>query len=262
MLLLVDIGNSSTTFGISNGKKKYFCWHCPTKTLEKKKSFQVSQIENLKRGKINQNKISAVIICSVVPKLNRIIKKNYKDMFLNGKVFFIGKDIQIPINNKYNCPLQVGNDRLMNALGVKFSYSLPAMVVDFGTAITIDIISKKGDYLGGVIVPGINLSLKALYENTALLPLLNPRKPKAILGKDTENSILSGIFYGYSFLVDGLIGKLKATFNAAPVVIATGGNLEIMKPLCKGIDHYSQNLTLKGIEIAYNLTINKAKQPK
>ncbi len=259
MLLLVDIGNSSTTFGISKGNDKYYTWHSPTNIIAKSRSFKKNQFENIKKAKINKNTISAVIICSVVPRLNCIIKKNYRYMLPNSKVLIIGKDIVIPIKNKYKCPEQVGNDRLVNAVGAKSCYSMPAMVVDFGTAITIDVISAKGDYLGGVIVPGINLSLNALYANTALLPLLNPKKPKAVLGKDTKNSILSGIFYGYSFLVDGLIGKLKADLKKAPVVVATGGNLKIMEPLCKSIDHYQPNLTLKGIEIAYKSSKNKAK---
>ncbi|MCG2712979.1 MAG: type III pantothenate kinase, partial [Candidatus Omnitrophica bacterium] len=246
MLLLVDIGNSSTTFGISNGKNEYFRWYIPTDIIGKKDSFQKSQIKNLKKGGINPQRVSAVVICSVVPKLNKIIKKHCQGIFTKSRFFLISKDIQIPIKNKYKRPEQVGHDRLVNALAVKSFYRLPVLVVDFGTAITIDVVSKKGEYLGGVIVPGINLSLKILYENTALLPLLNPRKPKAVLGKDTENSILSGIFYGYSFLVDGLIKKLKTTLSSAPLVVATGGNLKIMKPLCREVDHYQPNLTLIG----------------
>lgn len=259
MLLLVDIGNSSTTFGVSNGRKKYFCWHCPTLTIKNKLDFKKNQIQNLKKGNIKPDKITEVIVCSVVPKLNIVIKNKYKEIFPNCRVFIIGRDFSIPIKNQYKSPEQVGHDRLVNALAVKSCYRLPAMVVDFGTAITIDVISKKGDYLGGVIVPGIKLSLDALYKNTALLPLLNARKPKAVLGKDTENSILSGIFYGYSFLVDGLIKELKKTLKTPPVIVATGGNLKIMKSLCREIDHYQPSLTLKGIEIAYNLAKNRAK---
>ena len=257
MVLLVDIGNSSTTFGIRNKKKKYFCWHSPTEIITRRDSFLKSQFKNLKKGRISPGEVSEIVVCSVVPRLNMLLKKHCKGVFTNGRFFLIGKDIQIPIKNKYKIPKQVGNDRLVNALAVKCCYRLPALVVDFGTAITIDSISLKGEYLGGVIVPGINLSLKALYENTALLPLLNPRKPKAVLGRDTENSILSGIFYGYSFLVDGLIRKLRATSKQSPVVVATGGNLKIMKPLCKEVDHYLPDLTLKGIEITYNMAINR-----
>lgn len=226
MLLLVDIGNSSTTFGISHGKKEYFRWYIPTDIIREKFSFQKALIKNLRKCGIDPKCVSEVVICSVVPKVNKSIKKHCKDIFVKSRFFMIGKDIQVPINNKYKRPEQVGQDRLVNALAVKSFYRLPVIVVDFGTAITIDVVSKKGDYLGGVIVPGINLSLKILYENTALLPLLNPRKPKTVLGKDTENSILSGIFYGYSFLVDGLIKKLKTTLSGAPVVVATG---EILK---------------------------------
>ncbi len=259
MLLLVDIGNTSTTFGISKGKNKYFSWHSPTNITGKKFLFRKTQLRYLKKGKIDPNNVTAVVVCSVVSELNNKIKEHCKDIFKNSRVFLIGKDIQVPIKNKYRRPRQVGKDRLVNVLAAKYTYTIPAIVVDFGTAITIDVISGKGEYLGGVIVPGINLSLKVLYENTALLPLLNPRKPKAVLGKDTENSILSGIFYGYSFLVDGLIKKLKTTISGDPVVIATGGNLKIMKPLCKEVDYYQPNLTLKGIEIAYKKAINKVK---
>ncbi len=259
MLLLVDIGNSSTTFGISKVRNKYFSWHSPTNITGKKNLFRKTQLKYLKKGGIDPDKVKAVVVCSVVPKLNVKIKEHCKDLFKNSRFFLIGKDIPAAIKNKYRKPQQVGKDRLVNALAVKSIYRIPALVVDFGTAITIDVISKKGDYLGGVIVPGINLSLKILYENTALLPLLNPQKPRAVLGKDTKNSILSGIFYGYSFLVDGLIKKLRTTLSEAPVVVATGGNLKIMKPLCKEVDYYEPDLTLKGIEIAYNKAINRVK---
>ncbi len=259
MFLLMDIGNTSITFGISKGKDKYFSWRSRTSIAWKKNLFRRTQLKYLTKGGIDPDDVTAVVVCSVVPQLNVKIKEHCKDMFKSSRFFLIGKDIPVPIKNKYRKPQQVGKDRLVNALAAKCIYSIPVLVVDFGTAITIDVVSGKGEYLGGVIVPGINLSLKVLHENTAMLPLLNPKKPKNVLGQDTENSILSGIFYGYSFLVDGLIKKLKATLKGNPVVVATGGNLKIMKPLCREIDHYQPDLMLKGIEIAYSMAKNKAK---
>ncbi|MFH1459194.1 MAG: type III pantothenate kinase [Candidatus Omnitrophota bacterium] len=248
MNLLIDIGNSNTTFGISKNYKIKFVFHIPTNKIKSFSFFKKEIQKHFKKQKLRHKDILNIAVCSVVPQLDIKIKSYLKKIFKIKVIFFTGSDIIIPITNKYKAPQQVGKDRLVNALAVKDEYKLPAIVVDFGTAITIDVINEKAEYLGGVIVPGINLSLSSLAEKTALLPLLKARKPSKILGTSTQNSILSGIFYGYAFLVDGMIKALKAEQKQKFLVIATGGNLSLMRPLCKEINIFDQYLTLKGIE--------------
>ncbi|MCP4649820.1 MAG: type III pantothenate kinase [PVC group bacterium] len=268
MLLVIDIGNTSITFGLKRNKKSFTVWRLPTKQICKPAIFKkfISEQSNKFRFKLSQ--IDHIVICSVVPSIDHILKKQLKKNFSSAKIAVLGKDINIPIKNKYTYPEQVGKDRLANALAAKQLYGLPAIIVDFGTAITVDVVSGKGEYLGGVITPGITISLNALYEKTDLLPLVNSKKPRQILGKTTSNSVRSGIFYGFGYLVDGIISALKKEISGAPVVLGTGGGLALVRPFCKKIDKYDAMLTLHGIEIAFNLSNlnekghNKAKKSK
>jgi len=251
MLVVIDIGNTNITFGFVRGRQKYSVYNFPTRLIKKQPFFKKELCRFMRVKRINPLCIQSAVICSVVPKAESVLERNLKKIFASVKSSFLGRDITIPIRNCYKKPHQVGNDRLVNALGVKANYRLPALVVDFGTATTIDVISRDGAYQGGIIVPGIRMSLESLHEKTALLPLLTAGKPHAILGRDTKNSILSGVFYGYSFLVDGFINALAGNTLSSKTVIATGGNLKIMKSLCRKIDIFDPYLTLKGIEMAF-----------
>ncbi|MFH1062652.1 MAG: type III pantothenate kinase [Candidatus Omnitrophota bacterium] len=255
MNVYIDIGNTSTVFGFSKKPGIYSVLRIKTKLICELAFLKKEIRAYLKKIKAKDNSVDKFVICSVVPIAQVGLKKQLKKLFPKAATVCIGKDILIPIINKYKIPSQVGLDRLVNALAVKTNYSLPAIIVDFGTAITIDVVSQKAEYLGGIIVPGISLSLLSLHHHTALLPKLSAKMPKSLLGQDTDNSILSGVFYGYACLVDGLIDKLKQELKLKAKdkikVIATGGHLYLMRKLCKNIDIYDPALTLKGIEKAY-----------
>ncbi len=241
MLLAVDIGNTSINFGLF-GKSKILDFRIPTLSLE-----SVSLERFFVKKRVDTDKISEVIICSVVPKVCQKLKGKIKESFKVSPLV-LGEDIFVPIKNLYKYPKQVGQDRLVNAYAAKTLYGYPLIIVDFGTAITFDIISKKGDYLGGIIAPGVEISKDVLSERTALLPKVKLRKPKVLIGKDTEESILSGIFFGFGCLVDGLLEKLKAELRRDDIkIIATGGNIEQISPFCRNITKVDSSLTLKGI---------------
>ena len=163
-------------------------------------------------------------------------------------VDIIGRDIQVPIKNRYKNPKQVGQDRLVGAYGAMKIYGRPLIVVDLGTAITFDVISPKGEYLGGAIVPGIRLSAESLFLKTALLPHIEIQAPKHIIGKTTQESILSGLFYGYGSLCRGFIDLISQEIKAKPKVVMTGGHTHLMKkfvsPKIRIID---EDLVFKGI---------------
>jgi type III pantothenate kinase len=158
----------------------------------------------------------------------------------------------VPIKNLYRKPKQVGQDRLVNAYAGVILYGAPLIVVDFGTAITFDAVSKNKEYLGGMILPGLDISLHSLAERTALLPKIKLNKPKEFIGRDTKDSILSGVVYGFAALTDDLTQRIKNRIGKSAKVIGTGGNIKLIRRYCRNIDKVDRDLTLKGLNLIYN----------
>ncbi|MBP9853460.1 MAG: type III pantothenate kinase [Candidatus Omnitrophica bacterium] len=227
MILAVDIGNTSISLALLNGRqiKAIDNLNSRLKKNELKTVFR-KVLSRISKDKIH---LKEAIICSVVPDKTDIVVQLVKKE-LDIPVHVIGKDWDVPVKNKYYNPKQVGQDRLVVAYAAKMLYGQPAIVIDFGTAITFDVLSSKGHYEGGMIVPGIRLSMESLYSKTALLPRIETVKsPKNVIGKNTEESILSGIFYGYGEMCNGLIHKLSSQMKQKPKVIITGGYTQVMK---------------------------------
>ena len=239
-LLAVDIGNTNINFAIFEGKKivKKFLIPAIEYNFKKLQKFLLGDL------------VKDTIICSVVPKATGIVEKDL--LRITGKPSYIlGKNVSVPIKNLYRKPKQVGQDRLVNACaGVKL-LGAPLIAVDFGTAITFDVISKNGQYLGGMIIPGLNLSLNALSEKTALLPKIRLGDPREFIGKDTKNRILSGIVYGMASLTDDLVKRIKEKIGRNAKVIATGGNIDLISRYCKELNKIDKDLTLKGLNWIY-----------
>lgn len=242
MLLAIDIGNTNITVGLFRKDKLIRRYSLATK--QRNYGFFLKKI-------FAHQSIEAVIISSVVPQATKKIAKALKSL-TTTQVIILGKDIIVPIKNRYLYPKQVGQDRLVNAYAALKLYGIPAIVVDFGTAITFDVISKKKEYLGGMILPGLEISLDALAEKTALLPRIKLAKPRGLVGRNTANSILNGIVYGFGTLTDGLIDKMESELGKDFKVIATGGNINFMAKYCSKFDAIDINLTLKGLNLIYN----------
>ncbi len=248
MLLVIDIGNTTIAFGVFRGKKLKSSWKISTQSIYAKKTIKLPK------------DIDGIIISSVVPKATPIIKNTIVSKY-KIKPLVLGENIKAPIKNLYRNPKQVGQDRLVNAVAAKELYGYPAIVVDFGTAITFDVISKKGEYVGGIIFPGIETSLNALSQKAALLPKIKVAPPKGLIGRDTVDSMRSGVFYGIGALCDGIIAKLKAKYGEVPPfhqkergpmrVIATGGHAALMAKFTTSIDSVNPNLTLHGLSIIH-----------
>ena len=233
-LLAIDVGNTNITVGKFRGK-----------ILAKKVKMPT---HSFSLGGLELKDITACVISSVVPKvLPSVIKKLRK--IKKCKIKVVGKDIVVPIKNRYRIKSQVGQDRLVNAFAAKKLYGSPAIVIDFGTAITFDIVSKKGEYLGGLILPGIEISLSSLYEKTALLPKVKLAPSFNIIGKDTVNSMRGGILFGFGAMADGLVAKYKKILGRETKVIATGGNAGLIKRYTKYIQIVDENLTLEGLSL-------------
>ncbi|MDD5465276.1 MAG: type III pantothenate kinase [Candidatus Omnitrophica bacterium] len=241
MLLAIDIGNTNIKSALFKGKKIIKRFDLPVKTYSKGRF--------AKKLASNQP-ISAAAICSVVPKLTVILKHDLK--LLTGKTpYIIGKDLIVPMKNLYRNPKQLGQDRLVAAYAASNLYHAPLIVMDSGTAITFDIVSKEKTYLGGLILPGMEISFEALKAKTALLPKIKLQKPKALIGTDTKNSILSGIVFGTACLAKELVNKIKQRIGKDTLVIGTGGNIHLIKKYAGMGIKIDPDLTLKGINLIY-----------
>jgi len=240
MLLVIDIGNTNINFGLFNGKRLAKKFTIPT-ALYGFKELKV---------RLGTFKARDMVICSVVPKLTVVLKR---DLFrLSGKrPYIIGKDLIVPLQNLYRNPKQVGQDRLVNAYAAVMLYKAPLIVVDFGTAVTFDVISKHKEYLGGMILPGLAISLDTLAQRTALLPKVKLDRPKEFIGRDTKNSMLSGIVNGFVALTDDLTKRIKDKIGGQAQLIATGGNILLISPYCNSIDKIDRDLTLKGLSFIF-----------
>lgn len=240
MLLTINIGNTNTACGIFNKNK-----------LIKKFNFATGKLTPvLSKSRFLALAIDNVIISSVVPPATAILEKKLRKIF-PCETYVIGKNIKVPIINKYRKPRQAGSDRLVNAYAGMRLFGTPAIVIDFGTAITFDIISKSREFLGGMIIPGLQASINALHRNTALLPRIELSQPEEFIGKNTKSCILSGIVHGYSGLTDNLIDKIKLRIGKNTKVIATGGDADFIADYCRGIDKVEPNLILKGLNLIF-----------
>ncbi len=230
-ILAVDIGNTSATFGIYSHGKLGLVFRVPTRELG--------------RAKLPRIAADEAAIASVVPSAGKILKKRLQR--LGVKTRLVGADIRVPIKNRYKDPKQVGMDRLMNAVAFYHKYKKAGIVIDFGTAVTFDAVSAKGEYLGGVIAPGIDIALEALFQKTALLPRIRLAHPTGIIGRDTVDSIRAGAAYGIGGLCDGIVARLKAKLGKNTVVVATGGYAPFMKRYCASFKNIRPSLVLDGI---------------
>jgi len=246
-VLAIDIGNTTIALGVVvNGKVVESLRIDTTKDTDRLKPVIIKQVNYL----LNKGyECKRVVICSVVPKNTRLVERLIKES-LNIKVQVVGRDLPVPMKNHYKNPSQVGQDRLVGAYAALKLYGKPLIVVDLGTAITFDAVSKKGEYLGGAIVPGIRLSAESLFLKTALLPEIDIKAPKNPIGRTTQDSILSGLFYGYGVLCKGFIDLLGVQMKAKPKVVMTGGHTQLMKkfvsPKIRIID---EDLVFKGMAL-------------
>jgi type III pantothenate kinase len=241
MLLAVDVGNTNINMGVFKGRRLVIRYAIPT---SRKNYFTCLKKIFLR------NKIDDVIVCSVVPGASRSLERGFRRL-LGRSPYIIGKGIKVPIRNRYRNPKQVGQDRLVNAYAAVMLYGAPSVVVDFGTAITFDVISKRKEYLGGMILPGLQVSLDALAERTALLPEIKLGRPQEFIGRDTKNSLLSGVVYGFGALTDALAVRIKNKIGKNAMVIGTGGNINLMAGYCRQLDKINKDLTLCGLNLIY-----------
>jgi len=243
VLLAVDIGNTNIGFALFKRGRIIRRFEIPRKGYSKTRLF----------GKLKNLSGFDAIICSVVPQQTRTLCRDLKK--IAKKTYIIGKDIEVPIKNLYHKPKQLGQDRMVNAYAARELYGKPLVVIDLGTAITIDCVNKEGAYLGGMILPGLNLSLSALSEKTALLPKISLRRPKGLIGKDTESSIINGVVLGFAVTANSLSKRISGKIGKNVKIILTGGDACFIREYFRKNTRMDMDLTSKGLYLVYRNTL-------
>jgi len=257
-LLAIDVGNTTTAIGIfrkrelTRIKKERLITHWHVATLRQRSADEhyILLEELFRSNKIKKEDIRAMVISCVVPPVLSALEELAKKYF-KIKPLIVSPGIKTGIAIKYDDPREVGADRIVNAVAAYEKYGGPVIVVDFGTATTFDVISKRGEYLGGIIAPGIEISSDALFEKAARLPRVEIIKPKRVIGKDTVSSIQSGLIYGFVGQVDEIVRRISKELRSKPKVIATGGLAKLIASESKTIEKVDSLLTLEGLRLIY-----------
>ena len=246
MLLAVDIGNSNITFGLFTKEKLISQYRLISEVKKSAESYSIDIVEFLVNDNVDCFAIKNVVLALVVPNLTPIIKQALQKFYL-GKIVVVGEDLPVNISIKLENKKEVGIDRLVNSFCAHKKFGGDLIIIDFGTATTFDVVGSDGEYLGGVIAPGVNLSIKALHEMTAKLPMIKLEKQKNVIGKSTKQAMNSGIYFGYISLIEGLIARIKREYGKEMKVIMTGGLSVLFLDVIKEVDFVEPNLTLDGL---------------
>ena len=250
MLLTIDVGNTQTVIGLFDGEALTHHWRISTndERTSDEMALLVAELLRLRGIEFHPERLG-IAISSVVPR-NTAALRQMADEWFGVKAIVLEPGTRMGMPILYDNPKEVGADRIANAVGAFDLYGGPCIVVDFGTATTLDAISAKGEYLGGAIIPGIEISLDALFARAAALRRVELIEPRNVIGKNTVESMQSGAIYGFTAQVDGLCERMKKELGE-PTVVATGGLAALIAPLSAAIQHHEPWLTLVGLRIIW-----------
>lgn len=251
MLLAIDIGNTNASLGVYAGDRLIAHWRTATIHQRTADEYGAFARQMFAIGAIDYKEISAVVVASVVPQLDFTFQKMSRDYFGREPVFVNDKlNLGLPI--KCNPAAAIGADRIVDAVAAIEKYGAPVVVVDFGTATTFDAVNAAGEFLGGVIAPGISILSEALASRTARLPRVEIKKPETVVGTTTIGAIQSGLYFGYAGLVDGILKRMIEESSEENVrVVATGGLAPLISPASEFIETVDENLMLDGLRLIY-----------
>ena len=266
MLLVIDVGNTNTVLGVFARVAKVHEGSVPEESVRYERLLANWRVATSRRSTVDEygvlfrnlfsmaglesRGIHGIVVSSVVPPLDPILRQ-VCERYFSLRPLFIEPGVKTGMPVHYDNPAEVGADRIVNAVAAFDRYGGPCVVVDFGTATTFDCVSEKGEYMGGVICPGIGISADALFERTARLPRVEIRKPARVIGSNTVGSLQSGLYYGYVGLIDGILERLLQELGTETQVIATGGLGPMIGTGSKYIRHVDDFLTLQGLRIIW-----------
>jgi type III pantothenate kinase len=250
MLLAIDIGNTNIVLGLYDGQKLVTHWRLLTQPERTADEYGVIISHLASSSGIACDQVHGIIASCVVPPMMSMIHE-LGERFFGAKPLFVGPGVKTGMPILYDNPKEVGADRICNGIAAYERYHDCCIAVDFGTATTFDFISKKGEYVGGCIAPGLLISVEALFQRASKLPRVEIVKPKEIIGKNPIHSIQSGVFYGYVGLVDGIVERMKKESRTEVRVVATGGLARVIAPECSFIEDVDEFLTLEGLRIIH-----------
>ncbi|MBQ2890072.1 MAG: type III pantothenate kinase [Clostridia bacterium] len=253
MILAIDVGNTNIVVALFDGAELKNSWRISTDKNKTSDEIGITLCQLTEHSGIDISQIEDVIISSVVPPIMHSLCNAIRKYFKHEPMV-VGPGVKTGLNIKYDNPKEVGADRIVNAVAAIHKYGKPLVLVDFGTATTFCAIDEKGDYLGGVIAPGVNVSMNALFERAAKLPRVEIKKPQTAIGRNTISSMQSGAVYGQAGQVDRIVSKIKEELGTKDCkVIATGGLSVLIAPESETIDVVDKTLTLDGLRIIYEM---------
>jgi type III pantothenate kinase len=250
LLLTVDAGNTNTVLGLHDGATLKALWRLTTRREQTADEYGILVRNLFNASSVEPRSIEGVAIASVVPPLTPVLV-DLARIYLGVEPLVIEPGVRTGMPILYEPPGDVGADRIVNGVAALAAYGGPVIVVDFGTATTFDVVTRKGEYVGGVICPGIGISADALFQRAARLPRVDVRNPGRVIGRSTVGSIQAGLYYGYAEMVQGIIGRIRAELGEPARAVATGGLAESLAPAIPAIEAVDPALTLTGLRLIW-----------
>jgi type III pantothenate kinase len=250
MLLTIDVGNTNTVLGVFEGASLLAHWRLTTRREQTADEYGILVRNLFAASALDPARVDAVALASVVPPLTPVLVELARQ-YLSQEALVIGPGVKTGMPILYEPPGDVGADRIVNGVAAFAAYGGPVIVVDFGTATTFDVISRRGEYVGGVICPGIGISADALFQRAARLPRVDVRNPGRVVGRSTVGSMQSGLYFGYGAMCEGLIARIRAEIDEPARVAATGGLAATLAAEIPSIEVVDPVLTLTGLRLIW-----------